>query len=149
MLTQFNDPYHWWWKTRKYWKIPKLHLAHIGKVTWWFGLPCSRDHYNKYFDFCISGLGWKDKYDKPRFEWDPYMSFTFFRKWQIIFVWNYCPYFMKKKDRIHEVETSQHTWEAILGMALYGWENVKDPIIKCLVNGEWSERPLLITKNLK
>ncbi len=149
MVNEFNNPYHYWWKVRKYWKMPKFHLAHIGKVTWWFGLPCNREYYNKYFDCFISGLGWKDKYDVPRFEWDPYLCITFFRKWQIIFVWNYCPYFMKKENRLFEIETSESTWTAIVGMAEYGWTKIEDPKIGRYVEGVWVEKPIPVSKNLK
>lgn len=148
-FNEYINPYYYWWKVRKYWKMPKLHLAHIGEITWWFGLPCSRDLYKKYFDISISGLGWKDKEDEPRFEWDPFLCFTFFRRWQVIFVWNYCHYFIKKKNRTIEVETSQHTWESIVNMVNYDRYIVKNPRLGHYSNGTWEYTTLPVTKNLK
>lgn len=149
MVNEYNNPYYWWWKVRKFWKMPKIHLAHIGKITWRFGLPCSIESYNRIFDCAISGLGWKDKYDEPRFEWDPYLCFTFFRKWQIIFVWNYCSYFINAKYEIMEIETSQHTWESILWMANYNQPTPKDPIIGHYNHGVWVQEVIPVSKNLK
>lgn len=124
-LDAYNNPYYYWWKVRKFWKIPKLHLAHIGKITWFYGLPCRYDYYNRIFDVRLSGLGWKDKDDSPRFEWDPYLCFTFFRKWQIIFIWNFCRYFMKKEDPTYYRLSSEQTWETILYMTNYD-KNIAD-----------------------
>lgn len=148
-FNEFTNPYHYWWKVRKYWKMPKIHLAHIGKITWWFGLPDSREHYKKKLDIIISGLGCKDKDNAPRFEWDPYLCITFFRRWQIIFVWNYCHYFVKKWNREVEIETSEHTWESIVNMAEYGRYDVIDPRLGHYKNGIWEYIYLPVTKNLK
>lgn len=128
---QYRNPYYWWWKVRKYWKIPTMHLAHIGKVTWWYGLPINIKHYNKIFDIRLSGLGWKDKYDSPRHEWDPYLSFTLFRKWQIVFIWNFRPHFSRKVKEYSSI--SVMTWETILDMANYN-KSVTDA---CHDSGEW------------
>lgn len=150
-MSQFNNPYHYWWKVRKYWKMPKIHLAHIGKIVWWYGLPCSREYYAKYFDCYISGLGWKEKYEEPCFEWDPYLCLTFFRKFQIIFVWNYCPHFMKKEQRDNAIDISEHTWESILEMSEFGKSiyDIKNPVISRFKQGKWVYEKLLITKNFK
>lgn len=129
MLSEYKNPYYWWWKVRKYWKIPKLHLAHIGKITWWYGLPISHDYYNKYFDVRLSGLGWKSKYDSPRHEWDPYLCFTLFRKWQLIFIWNFRPHFSRKVKEYSTINLA--TWEAILEMAAF------DGNIADVCHSEW------------
>lgn len=121
-MGQYTNPYYYWWKVRKYWKMPKIHLAHLGKVTWWHGLPTSINYYSKYFDIRLRGLGWKDKCNYPSYEWDPYLCFTFFRKFQIIFTWNFCPYFYNHQ----EYNTiNMFTWEAILAMVNYG-KNITD-----------------------
>lgn len=144
----YKNPYYYWWKVRKFWKMPKIHLAHIGEITWWFGLPCSREHYNKYLDISISGLGWKDKDNEPRFEWDPYFCITLFRKWQIIWVWNYCPYFMKQVNKAIEIETSIHTWEAILSMVEYEATYISNPSLGHYKDGKWVDTELPVTSNL-
>ena len=122
MIGQYKNPYYYWWKVHKYWKMPKIHLTHIGKVTWWHGLPLNINYYSKYFDIRLQGLGWKDKCNYPIYEWDPYLCFTFFRKFQIIFTWNFCPYFYNHQ----EYNTiNMFTWEAILAMVNYG-KNITD-----------------------
>lgn len=76
---EYNNPFYYWWKVRKYYKFKYRWV--IGKYYWQFGdwirMP-------KVFFKCM-GLGWKSKYDSYRFEWPPYILFRFF-KWQIRFV---------------------------------------------------------------
>lgn len=99
----YHNPLYHWFKVRKYFKRPKIGL-YYGKITWRFGFPIRRDYYNRVLDFRSSALGWKDKYDSPRFEWHPYIMITFLRKWQIIWTFYY------------EIE---HVWEAILDVLYY------------------------------
>lgn len=129
---EYHNPYYYWWKVRKFWKIPKIHLAYRGKVTWFFGLPADLEYYNKYFDVKLSGLGKKDKEGSPRHEWDPYLCFTFFRKWQVIFTLNFVPYFTKNAFEYQTI--SMITWECILEMTEYN-KNISDA---CHDGGFWS-----------
>ena len=85
---EYRNPFYVWWKCRKVFKFPYVHL-YIGRVTWFFGMPIIRDIYNRIIDFRMSAVGWKLKYDNVVHEWDPYIVFTFFRKWQIMFIFNY------------------------------------------------------------
>jgi hypothetical protein len=106
-LNQYNNPFYIWWKVRKIFKFPKIHL-YCGKITWFFGLPCRFDYYNRFIDIHTSGVGWKWKYDEPCFEWNPHIAITFFRKWQIIWVFTY---YKKQALALNEA-----TWEAMLGL---------------------------------
>lgn len=66
------------------------------------------------FDFV--GLGWKDKWDSPRHEWNPVWSFVFF-KWQIAIIFNLdtyswesyltYKYYCKKKDVLERLKESR------------------------------------------
>lgn len=120
LLNEYRNPYYWWWKVRKYWKRPKMHLAHVGKITWWYGLPCNTELYNKYFSVKLMGLGWKNKHDAACFEWNPYLCFTLFRKWQLIFMWSFRPHFIKSDSNFHGTIENELTWEAIVEMV---WKN--------------------------
>lgn len=86
---EYNNPWYVWWKCRKYFKKPKWRLFNCGKIEWFFGLPCRHDYYNRILDIKFSSLGWKDKYNSPRHEWDPYINIVFLRKWQIFWIFTY------------------------------------------------------------
>lgn len=140
-----KNPYYDWWKVYKYWKIPKIHLAHIGKITWWYGLPISDKYYNKRFDIKISSLGKKDKMGSPRFEYNPYLCFTLFRTWQLIFIWNFVPYFKKDKNYDYEL-ASELTWETIVWMTEYD-KNLSEAI-KCAGFWEYDSKKVTQIINL-
>lgn len=107
----YRFPYYDWWQCRKYIKVPHWHLAGCGKWgnVWNFGLPINIKYYNPIFSIKTSNVGWKDKYDSPRHEWNPYFAITIFRKWMIW--WTLC----WSKDYIENMTT----WEAILAHNYY------------------------------
>ena len=105
---EYHNPFIVWWKARKWFNFPYIHF-YCGKVTWFFGMPISKTKYNKVLDFRISALGWKWKYSHVEHEWDPYIVFTFFRKWQIMWVFNY----VHKNDEASSTRNIA-TWEAML-----------------------------------
>ena len=72
-------------RTKKFSNLPmcrrsKDWILKIGNSYFWFeiGWPIKVIKY---------GLGWKDKYDTPRFEWQPSFQIYFF-KWQFCIFWN-------------------------------------------------------------
>ena len=67
---EYHNPFYIWWKCRKYFKFPNIKI-HTGGLTWFFGYPICKEYLNKFIDFRMSALGWKDKYNSPRHEWDP------------------------------------------------------------------------------
>ena len=110
LWNEYHNPFYIWWKCKKWFNVPYIHF-YCGKVTWFFGMPISKDKYNKIFDFRMSSLGWKWKYKHVEHEWDPYIVFTFFRKWQIMWVFNY----VHKNDELSFTRNIA-TWEAMLDM---------------------------------
>lgn len=144
LWNQYHNPWYYWWKARKYFKRPKAHF-HIGKIEWFFGFPCRKDYLNSIIDFRMSGLGWKDKWNSPRHEWDPYIAITFFRKWWIIWVFNW----IDKNDKYSHTR-SMATWEALLDFIYY-----KKSISKCIKHHIWNSCPdkdaekITIESNLK
>lgn len=79
-----------------------------------FGLPIRRDYYSPVIDIGFHALGWKDKWDSPRHEWDPMICITFFRTWHLLWIFNWAT--KHKKDSI---TGSMATWEAILDYTRY------------------------------
>lgn len=142
---KFHNPLYHWWKVRKYFKRPKCHKQIFGKIGWFYGLPYRNDYYNRFVDIRFSALGWKDKYNSPRHEWDPYIAITLFRKWQICWVFNW----ISPKDG-HSGTRNMATWEAILDYIYY------DFTLKEVVNNNvWSscfkkqgEKEITIVENL-
>lgn len=104
----YHNPLYYWWKTREYFKRPKAHF-HCGKMVWFFGFPCRRDYLNPIIDFRISSLGWKNKWENCVHEWDPYISIVLFRKWQLLWTFNW----IKEEDAFSHIR-SIATWEAML-----------------------------------
>lgn len=109
----YCNPWYHWWKVRKYFKQPDSHF-YCGKITWFFGLPCRHDYYNRILDIHFSALGWKDKWYTPRHEWDPYIAITIFRKWQLIWTFNWAD-----ENDNDSITRSMATWEAILDFSYY------------------------------
>lgn len=127
LFNEYRNPFYHWWKVRKIFKMPKCHL-YIGKQTWFFGLCIRDEYYNPIISIKTSALGWKWKYDEVRHEWDPYIQIRLFRKWDIIFIFNW----IEKNDPYSNTR-SMATWEAILDY-IYN----KYPLEKCINNHIWS-----------
>lgn len=138
---EYHNPYFPWWKARKHFKKPKWRLVIHGKIGWFFGLPCRHDYYNRILDIHTSSLGWKDKYNSPRHEWDPYIAITLFRKWQLCWVFTY-----HRKGDINGSTRNLATWEAMLDYLYY-----KVPIDKVANNHVWGYKDdeIRINNNIK
>lgn len=108
LWNEYHNPLYHWWKVRKEFKRPKCHFI-FGKNLWWFGLYINKKYYNKFIHFRMSAVGYKWKWDEPRHEWDPFIQICFFRKYHIIWVFNW----INKKDKQSYIK-SMATWEAIL-----------------------------------
>lgn len=106
---EYHSPYYCWNKVKKYFKKPDAYF-YKGKIQWFYGFPMKKNYLNSIIDIRFRNLGWKDKYDSPRFEWNPYISIVFFRKYQLLWT-----FFYDKNDYCKNMAT----WEAILGMIYY------------------------------
>ena len=142
LWNEYHNPWYHWWKVRKIFKRPKCHF-YKGKITWFFGFPCRSNYLNSIVDIRFSSLGWKDKYSSPRHEWDPYISIVFFRKWQLLWIFNW----VDKNDEYSNTR-SMATWEAILDHLYY-----KKSIDWCKRNHVWGtftkDERITIDNNLK
>lgn len=107
---EYRNPWYHWWKARKYFKRPRP-TFYLERT---FGLPIRRDYYSPVIDIGFHALGWKDKWDSPRHEWDPMICITFFRTWHLLWIFNWAT--KHKKDSI---TGSMATWEAILDYTRY------------------------------
>lgn len=103
---EYHFPLYQWYKARDKFKKPNCHFS-CGKPEWFFGWPIRKEYINPIIDIRSSSLGWKSKYDSPRHEWDPYIAITFFRKYRIMWMWNYIT---DDNDAVR----SMATWEAML-----------------------------------
>lgn len=120
-FNEYSNPFYTWWKVRKIFKRPKCHVL-IGKRVWFFGIAIRDEYYNPIISIKTSNVGWKWKYDEVRHEWDPYIQIRFFRKWDIIFVFDW----ISKEDRDSTCR-SMATWEAILDY-LYNDKSIQECI---------------------
>lgn len=121
---EYYNPWYVWWKCRKYFNFPYIHFYH-GHAIWRFGMPST---YNRFIDFRTQAVGWKRKYERLEHEWDPYIAITFFRKWQLMWTFNYV-----SKDKDSWVR-NMATWEAMLDMAFDGRS-----LVYVVNNHQWSD----------
>ena len=72
-----NNPFKTWWKARKYFKRPSI-KCHFGLLKYSF--PYANMNYiGKIIDISIQDVMWKDKYNSPRHERNPYVWICLFR----------------------------------------------------------------------
>lgn len=129
LWNEYRNPFYYYWRVRKLFKRPKCHLMR-GKNIWFFGLCINKKYYNPILSIKLKGLGWKTKWDEYRHEWDPYIQIRFFRKWDLIWIFNW----VDKNDEYSSTR-SMATWEAILEY-LYNKETLKTSID----NNQWGPR---------
>ena len=72
-----NNPFKSWWKARKYFKKPSI-KCHFGLLKYSFPYA-NRDYIGKIIDISIQDVMWKDKYNSPRHERNPYVWICLFR----------------------------------------------------------------------
>lgn len=139
LTNEYRNPLYYWWKVRKIFKRPKCHFIY-GKNIWFFGMYIRKEYYNPIIHIKFQGLGWKWKYDQVRHEWDPYIQICFFRKWHLIWIFNW----VDPKDKNSSIR-SLATWEAILDY-LYNNKSLK----YCIDNHVWGrDESITIDCNIK
>lgn len=129
----WHNPLYHWWKVRKSFKRPRIQFI-CGTDIWFYGLPIDRRYYNPILDINFSAVGWKTKYGEPRHEWNPYIQICFFRRFHLIWTFEW-------------KTANMATWEALLD---HLYRNI--PIEECIRNHTWSTldgTPITIKSNLK
>ena len=96
-------PIREWWEVRKVFKRPHITKAKIEPSYY------SMCH-NKLFHLSFNELGYKMKYDEPRFEWNPYIKLILFNKFKYVWVFTAPIYLDNMEDMIY--------WESILWYSL-------------------------------
>lgn len=107
-------PLYQWYRARDKFKKPNCHFS-FGKPSWFFGWYADSRYMNPIIDIYSSSLGWKDKYNSPRHEWDPFFAITFFRRYRLMWMWNY----VSDPSDSGEYTRNVATWEAILDYIYY------------------------------
>lgn len=108
-----ENPLKTWWKARKYFKFPNISI-YGGKLKYSFPYAC-KDRIGKILDINFSELGWKDKYDSPRHESNPYIFICLFRFLYISIIFHKRFY-----DEIGRPKNgSMEYWEYILDYLYY------------------------------
>lgn len=128
----YHSPYYYWLKLRKYFKRPNISF-YCGKIHRFTGFPISDKYLNSLIDIRVCSLGWKTKWNSVRFEWDPYISIVFFKKYQL--VWKF---FYKNSDEQYTKNLA--TWEAMLDMIYYN-----KTIVQVFNEHQWKGKDILIT----
>lgn len=72
-----ENPFATWWKARKYFKRPSLKFK-FGILKYSFPYA-SKKYIGKILDIAVHDVGWKDKYNTPRHERNPYLWICLFK----------------------------------------------------------------------
>lgn len=120
----------WWnWKNEENWPLAYINKfckkgyfhkptrkIYIGSL---YELPCTYSLCRQrwWVQINVSNIWWKDKFNTPRFECNPYFTITFFKKWCISIYWTY-PEFLKEKYP-NEKFNEDGFWEQALWTYFY------------------------------
>lgn len=116
-----EDPLKTWKEARRYFKKPQISIHLFDNIT--FNCPfASYSSVAKILDIKSFDVGWKDKYDSPRHERNPYIWVCFFKQfgfsinWDVIykdelgdthpgdsFYWEYLLDYLKYDKRLSDV----------------------------------------------
>lgn len=107
------NPLRTWWKARKYFRRPKIEFHFFKDIA--YNCPFATfNNVAKIIEIRSVDVQWKDKYNEPRHETDPYIWVCFFRKFG--FSINFKIYFNedgKKQDG------GMYYWEYLLDFLYY------------------------------
>jgi hypothetical protein len=109
-----ENPFNTWWKARKYFKRPKISFHLFFKLQG--NSPYINDNnVGKILDIEFHDVGWKDKWDSPRHETDPYIWVCFFKTFGFSVRFNIYYY-----NEFGEKENgNMHYWEYLLYWLYY------------------------------
>ena len=108
-----NNPLKTWWRARKYFKFPHVSIG-IHYNSWLHPYATSKWR-GKILDINIQDVMWKDKYDTPRHERNPFIYICLFSR---LILWITFP--MRYKDEFDEwQDCSDDYWEYVLDYLYY------------------------------
>lgn len=125
----YRNPLYYWRKMKEIFKKPPLHL-HIGKYR--HMMLCDYMNPPK-IQFICNGLGWKDKWNSPRFEYPPNILFKLFN-FEIRLIWSWGDDF---KDSVY--------WETLLDLCVYN-KTLEDAITYNTWTGDKNVKTLKMLK---
>lgn len=109
-----EDPLKTWRKAKKFFRKPQWEINFFSNSI--YNCPFTDVNYTaKILDIEFRDVGWKDKYDSPRHETDPYIWICFFKKFGLSISWHvyYRDEFNDRKDG------SCFYWEYLLDYLYY------------------------------
>lgn len=108
-----SNPFKTWWKARKYFKFPNVKMkfeAHLNNFPY-----AHKDYIGKILDVNFHDVTWKDKYNSPRHEINPYIFICLFRSLCLHIVFHKNFY-----DEIgNKIDESSIYWEYLLDYVYY------------------------------
>lgn len=108
-----DNPFATWWKARKYFKRPSLKFS-FGLLKYSFPYA-HRRYIGKIIDVDIHDVGWKDKYNSPRHERNPYLWICLFR----LIRFEIGTYIPELTETGRYRDGSMHYWEYMLDYLYY------------------------------
>lgn len=133
-----SNPFKTWWKARKYFKFPDVKIkfeTHLNNFPY-----AHKDHIGKILDINFHDVMWKDKYNSPRHEVNPFIFICLFR-----FLCLHIVFHKKFYDEIgNQTDGSSMYWEYILDYVYYSkkltiassWETTSKIYKKIVKYGE-------------
>ena len=108
------NPLKTWWKAKKYFKRPKISINFFSDI--FYNCPYMNiTSAAKILDIWSSDVTWKDKYNSPRHERNPFIWVCFFRKFGFSINWNIYYY----NDLNEREDGSMFYWEYLLDFVYY------------------------------
>jgi hypothetical protein len=108
------NPFKTWWKARKYFKRPKISFHFFWKLSQNCPIAYTKN-VGKILDIYIDDVLWKDKYNSPRHERDPFIWVCFFK--QFGFSINFDIYY--RNEFGERVVGNMYYWEYMLDYLYY------------------------------
>lgn len=109
-----ENPLKTWWKARKYFKRPKCKINFF--VDPIYNCPyMSLNNISKILDIEVCDIMWKDKYNSPRHERNPYIWVCFFKKFGFSLNW----YIYYRDEFGMKQEGDMYYWEYLLDYLYY------------------------------
>lgn len=112
-----SNPFCMWWRARRYFKIPKTSINFFFKKDFSY-IPSPyvwEGALGKILDINIGDVGWKDKWNSPRHEWNPGIFICFFRKFGV----SIQPHIYRIDEFGEKRNADMEYWEYLLNYVCY------------------------------